>query len=317
MTEEKQKTKVSFPVRADKLLLSFVIILLMGLFIKNAALAADHVRQALLLCARTVIPSIFPATVLSALFISLGGGNIIGKLCEKPMRLLFGISGAGATVLFLGWFCGFPVGAITGAELVRRGELSENEFSDLMLFANIPSPAFVISAVGDSMLKSHSAGIALYLTLLCVSVLTGILARPRKKRLNVSFSGSVAELSTARAIGTALASSAVSMLNICANIVFFSVLTKLILSILVGLIDSPLVAALICCVFELSGGCAEAAALGGKSAVTLCAFALGWSGLGVHFQIISASEKLKRLPLYIAVKFLQGLVCAAAAFVTA
>jgi hypothetical protein len=309
MTEKRFFSKV----KPDRLLLLLLSALLIGLSIKNANFAAEQVRRALLLCVQTVIPSIFPCTVISGIFVALGGGKLIGDLAKAPVRALFGISGAGASVLLLGWFCGFPVGALTGAELVRRGELSRNELSRLMLFANIPSPAFVISAVGESMLGDKSAGIMLYLTLLAVSLITGIIQKFVFKSNPEKAPKYSASLPPENPIVSSLCSSGISMLNLCSNIVFFSVITEITLSLFS--FSSPLFPALLHGIFELSGGCAAASALGSEMALPLCAFILGWSGFGVHFQIISACGHQKDLPAYFFVKLLHGLVCAAAVFV--
>ena len=49
--------------------------------------------------------------------------------------------------------------------------------------------------------------------------------------------------------------------------------------------------ALLFCVFELAGGAAEAARLSrAEYALPLIAFALSWSGLSVHFQIMSLCQ---------------------------
>ncbi len=310
MTQKRFFSQVK-PNRALFILLS---VLLIGLFIKNAAFAAEHVRRALMLCVHTVIPSIFPCTVISGIFVALGGGRFVGELLQAPVRALFGISGVGASVLLLGWFCGFPVGAVAGAELVRRGELSENELSRLMLFSNIPSPAFVISAVGESMLGDKTAGIILYLTVLAVAVLTGIIQKfAYRRKIQNEKNDMPSCVSSENPIVSSLCSSGISMLNLCSNIVFFSVLTEI--SVSLFSFGSPFPSALLHGIFELSGGCAAASTLDSAIALPLCAFILGWSGFGVHFQIISACGQLKNLPLYFITKLLQGLVCAAAVFV--
>ena len=309
MTERKKNV-----IFKDKILLLLAFLFLTGLFIKNSGLAAEYVRSALSLCANTVIPSVFPCAVLSGIFIALGGGELIAKMCARPMKWLFGISGGGATVLFLGWFCGFPVGAAAGAALLKRGALSEDELAHLMLFSNIPSPAFVIGAVGNGMLESRHAGVWLYFILLAVSFATGVLIRRFAPR-SFSEHGAQKPDSYAHGIASAIGSAASSMISLCASVVFFSVLTEVLLSVLGGISGVSFLSALIGGIFELSGGCAAAAELCGKQALGLCAFILGWSGLCVHFQIISASGMSKKLPLYFTVKLLQGLACAALSLV--
>ncbi len=313
MTKERRKSKNTRNMSKVLLVLSFFF--LTALFIKNSGIAADYVRSALSLCVRTVIPSVFPCTVIAGIFVALGGGEVIGTLLARPMRFIFGIGGAGAAVIILGFTCGFPVGAVTGVALVLRGELSENELSRLMLFSNLPSPAFVISVVGENMLGDRAIGIRLYLILLSVAILTGVIMRLFGGEDSRS---SVCKRSEGLAAGVAasISSAALSMLNICASVVFFSVLTKTALLVMGSFLESELFSAIIAAFFEMSSGCATASVLGGKIAVCLSAFALGWSGLGVHFQIISAVGRLHRLPLYFAVKFLSGVLSAVLAFVT-
>ena len=58
---------------------------------------SDAVRQAvqegLTLCARTVIPSLFPFFVVSALLVSLGFAQSRGRPLEGFMRILFHVGG--------------------------------------------------------------------------------------------------------------------------------------------------------------------------------------------------------------------------------
>ena len=66
--------------------------------------SAEAARDALALCAQTVIPSLFPFFVLSSLLVSCGAGEILSSLLAPLMRPLFGLSGAGAAALALGFF---------------------------------------------------------------------------------------------------------------------------------------------------------------------------------------------------------------------
>ena len=301
------KNKMATRQQSIRIILCLVCTALALMFMKNSALAASLVRGGLELCAKTVIPAVFPSTVLASLFISLGGGYCVGKLLSKPMHALFGISGAGGSVLLVGWLCGFPVGALTGASLVRRGELGEKEFSRLMLFSNVPSPAFAVCAVGDGLFGDGRIGFLFYLFALIASFLTGIIQKMiMKPSVQELCFGAPAKTD----LGAILASAASSMLTLSACVVFFSAFSGLLLSSLDGFL-SPEVSAFICGLFEISGGSAAAAALEGREALAITAFIFGWSGLGVHFQIISACEGHINTPVYFLVKFLQGSFCAA------
>ena len=182
-----------------------------------------------------------------------------------------------------------------------------------MLFANIPSPAFVISAIGESMLSSKVAGVMLYFILILVSFLIGLAQKFFAKDEPRSQSAVKSEISFASSVASSISSAGASMINLCASVVFFSVLTKTVLFVLGGLLDSELLAALIGCIFELSGGCSAASELGGRAALALIAFSLGWSGFCVHFQVISAVGVKMKLGAYFALKLIAGLASCALA----
>ena len=73
---------------------------------------SDTVRQAvqegLALCAQSVIPSLFPFFVVSALLVSLGFAQFLGRPLEGFMRVLFHVGGNGAAALVLGLAGGYP-----------------------------------------------------------------------------------------------------------------------------------------------------------------------------------------------------------------
>ena len=58
--------------------------------------SAQAVRDAMLLCVQTLIPSLFPFFVLSSLLIACGASELLSALLSPLMRPLFGLSGVGA-----------------------------------------------------------------------------------------------------------------------------------------------------------------------------------------------------------------------------
>ena len=83
---------------------------------------AQAARDALALCAQTVVPSLFPFFVLSALLTSGSASALFASLLSPLMRPLFSLSGAGASALALGLCGGYPVGARTaGKRLAAAG----------------------------------------------------------------------------------------------------------------------------------------------------------------------------------------------------
>ena len=106
--------------------------------------SAQAARDAMLLCAQTLIPSLFPFFVLSSLLIACGASELLSALLSPLMRPLFGLSGTGAAALALGLCGGYPVGARTAAELVENGALSQEEGERLLAFCNNAGPGFLL-----------------------------------------------------------------------------------------------------------------------------------------------------------------------------
>ena len=105
---------------------------------------AQAARDALALCAQTVVPSLFPFFVLSALLTSGSASALFASLLSPLMRPLFSLSGAGASALALGLCGGYPVGARTAAALVENGSLPREEGERLLAFCNNAGPGFLL-----------------------------------------------------------------------------------------------------------------------------------------------------------------------------
>ena len=120
--------------------------------------SAQAARDAMLLCAQTLIPSLFPFFVLSSLLIACGASELLSALLSPLMRPLFGLSGTGAAALALGLCGGYPVGARTAAELVENGALSRDEGERLLAFCNNAGPGFLLGVCGAGVFSSSRAG---------------------------------------------------------------------------------------------------------------------------------------------------------------
>lgn len=268
------------------------------LFLLRSDVAIDYMKKGLKLCTLTVIPSLFPFMVISELIVSSGLGYRLGRLFAKPMKLIFGVGESGACAFFLGSLCGFPIGAKTLCAMYDSGQITRREFSRVMTFCNNPGSAFVISAVGVSLLGSKSIGITLYVCVLLSAVIVGSAGRlffgktdRQKDREEASIcfrSQSITQNTGISDFVSAIQSSATSMLNVCSFVAFFSSFVGCLGAILSGFdIPAPVLSAVFG-FFEISSGVGMAAELPSSAmAVLFCAGALGWSGLSVHFQIMT------------------------------
>ncbi len=315
MQRAKENTKEYPHNSISAIALGILILAAFSLILFASDVAIEYMKKGLILCSRAVIPALFPFMVISELIVKCGVGVRISRLFARPMRRLFGVSEAGACAYILGLVCGFPIGAKTAISMYDHGCITKSELERLMTFCNNPGSAFVISAVGVALLGNKQVGIALYISVILSSLLVGIVGKYflGYKQENAAKSSLffTRELDV-KIITDAVQSSAISMLTVCAYVVFFSALVGCVGALLSRLDTPQELTACIFGFFELSSGVGEAAALENRvGAVLLCALFVGWSGLSVAFQIMSVASGrgISFKPFFIA-KAAQGVLCA-------
>ncbi len=286
--------------------------ILLLLFYADSAVAA--MRAGLLLCRDTVIPALFPFMVASEILVGCGGAAAIGKLLARPAQLILGVPGAAACPVMLGALCGFPTGARAAAALYDTGTLSARQCTRLLTFINNPSSAYMISAVGASLLGSRRLGLLLWGVSLVCSLGTALVTRvlmPDDTKCTPPAPQPVcmgADVFTG-AVGAA----AQSMLAVCAYVLFFSAVLGALQRALSHLMLPPVISALLYGIVEISGGIARAAEVQDPTqAAMLCAALSCWSGLSVMCQIMTVcrGRGFSFVP-YLVAKAAQALTAAA------
>lgn len=287
--------------------------LLLGLILLTATLSLvvwpqesmNAAKTGLQLCYNVIIPSLFPFFVLSSLVVDLGLAGYIGRALEKIMRPLFNVPGSCASALALGFIGGYPVGARTAISLYEKGMCSKAEAERLLAFCNNSGPAFILGVVGAGIFSDSRVGVLLYLAHAAASICVGVLFRFYKKREGAGNQGGRLSFETQRisvAFTGSIKNSFLSTLNICAFVVFFTVVIRMLtvsgaLPALAGGISfllSPLGFTeqwgerLLTGVLEISSGVWSLTGAGSLSGrLSMAAFMLGWAGLSVHCQVLS------------------------------
>ena len=315
--KRKKRNKDTSGFDAVRFIFASVSFLALFLILKNSELAIDYMERGMKLCVVSVIPSLFPFMVASELIVSSGAAEYIGRFLKRPFKRLFGVGGDGASAFLLGMVCGFPVGTRASLSLYKKNRISRGEFSRLICFSNVPSSAFVISAVGATLFGCRAFGIALYcitiLSALIIGIILNVIYGDEEKEEKNTDKEAAAYKKTAESSGFSSFSGAVvyaanAMLGVCAFVIFFSVFTGLLGSVLEGVGATQTAKAWLFSFFELTGGVAASAGVKPVSlAVIIAAFAVGWSGISVHFQVASFCDGVKvRFGRYILSKLLHG-----------
>ena len=279
-------------------------------FLADAGGVRDVMQEALRLCVRSVIPSLFPFMVVTSVLLSLGFGELAAPWLAGLMEPLFRVPGAGSAALLLGLVGGYPIGTQTAAELYRDGLVSREEAERMLAFCNNSNPVFLISVLGAGVFGSVRAGVWIWLIHVFSALLTGLAFRGTGAGARPS---RTADRPVFRAMGLipafvgAVRSSVSGMLSVCGFVAFFYVLAHP-LAALGGRLGPCLVG--ITELFSLTPLLTP-----DRFGFILAAGAAGWGGISVLCQTLAVLEgsglRLRNCLLGKAVQGLLSLLLAA------
>ncbi len=116
----------------NKKILFLTITLLIFFMVFRPEIAVSSVKESILLWYTNVLPALFPTMILVKIFLSI---NIFFKK-ETPICILTGV------------LCGFPIGATTACEYVKRGAIIPEKGILYASLFNQFSPVFLTSIIG-------------------------------------------------------------------------------------------------------------------------------------------------------------------------
>lgn len=270
---------------------TIALLLAMLLLILDSRCTADSAREALSLCAKALIPSLFPLFVLGGMLVP----GLVGLRIPGLSRIL-GFSGG---YFVLGCLGGYPLGAACIAQATERNELSKADAGRMTGLCSLCGPGFLFGVVG-TMLSVREAAL-IFLMQLEAALLTaafcpggcsaGCLPSPQ----SVSFPNAVS-----RAVS--------SILSVCAWVTMAAVaagfLRRWIFPFLPGGIAVVLTG-----LMELTNGIFAAQSLPREMQFVLCSLFCSSGGVSVLLQIAGLSKGLG-MGQCIAQKALHGLLTA-------
>ena len=284
--------KKIYPGALALVLSAFLLLILLP------AEAAEGARKGLSVCAGVIVPSLFPFLTLSGLLSALGLPSILAKFCGPFLHKL-GISSYAATPLLLGLTGGYPVGAAAVAQLLKDGSLSVQDAERILPWCNNTGPAFIIGAAGAAVFGSGYLGLVLYLCHILAALILAIVFSGKKVTEKYIPAKAASAASFTEVFPDCVRNAGATTINICAFVVFFSVLTALLRAI--GIFSSlsafislrlgtelQFASALLTGLLELGSGIACMTGMSPTPAnLALAAFLLGFGGLSVHCQTLS------------------------------
>ena len=270
------------------------ILCAMAALILDSRCAADSAREALSLCAKTLIPSLFPLFVL--------GGLLVPGLAGLRIPGVSRILGFPEGYFVLGCLGGYPLGAACIAQALERGELTGNDAERMMGLCSLCGPSFLFGVVGGILSLREAA--LIFVVQLEAALLTaafwpggcktGCLPSPQ----SVSFPDAVS-----RAVS--------SILSVCAWVTLAAVAAGFLRRWLFPFLPGGM-AVVMTGLLELTNGIFASRGMPYEAQFILCALFCSFGGVSVLLQIAGLSKGI-RMGQCIAQKAVHGLLTCALA----
>ena len=211
----------------------FMCLLITGfifLFVYNLQSCIDAALVGVNLVVKTIIPTIFPFSVICNLLISYYGvglySKILGPILCKPLKL----SKSSSFPIAASFLSGYPLGCKYCCDLYSLGYIDKKEFERLLNIASNASPMFIIGSIGATMLGDIKLGFILLISNYLSPIIVGILTINRSKIS--SNSKELPKNDTNTNFGSALKSALDNGINTTLQVGAFVVLFSIIVSII-------------------------------------------------------------------------------------
>lgn len=268
----------------------------------------DGALRGLEFCFGILVPSLFPFMAVSSFIVKSGLTNKFGKPFRFIMRKFFGLNSCFAPIILLSMIGGYPVGAKGISSLLKNRSVSYAEAEKAALFAVCAGPGFIVNFVGISLYANEKIGFIILCSQIVSVPLLGIFTNFFFRNKTSDYY-SISEiknktLPTSSAIVESAAESSRGIVNICVFVVLFSSFTGIVDS----LIDDVNIENAVFCLLEV---CLAVNKLSMNCPVEVVAFAIGFGGLCVHFQIFSVLGELKvNKFIFFLIRIIQGIITA-------
>lgn len=146
-------------------------------FLINSKVAFEGSSNGLVLWLNIVVPTLLPFMILSSILTKLHNEKFLAGFLSPITSRIFGLSPAGNYILFIGLFCGYPLGAKTAADLLKEKRISLAEAQYLMNFCNNISPNFSIGFICNTLINKPKLTPYILLILYGIPISIGFLTK--------------------------------------------------------------------------------------------------------------------------------------------
>lgn len=275
-----QYSMIYFGKKAAKLRTAAEVLLTAAAYSMSFVFSAQiksGIANALSLCAKIIIPSVFPITVISNTLLLRGLPKGAMRVLSSVSNGIFGLSGNSAACLLFGLTGGYSVG-VKNARLMHSQKLiSAEEARRLCLVAVSPGVSFTVTVCG-ALFSSVPAGITLFLSCIAANTAIGFILKLTSGTVRTQSVCLGERKKLADSFLTAVEKSTSAVISVCSFILVFSSVSAFVGAVLPTGISEPLTF-----LFEVTGGVQLAAE---KNNIIIAAFLCGFGGISAGVQLL-------------------------------
>ncbi len=141
---------------------ALLFLVLTCLILTHPAVSLHYAFHGLTLWFNKMIPALLPFMILSGVLVRMGLTERFTAVLDPLLRPLFRVRRNVLYCIFLGFLCGFPMGARVAADLLDRDLITRREAEYLLAFCNNIGPvyfcSFVLPLLGRTLVLPYVAG---------------------------------------------------------------------------------------------------------------------------------------------------------------
>lgn len=122
-------------------------LLLIIIILSKPEATFQYAYEGLYQWAAKMVPTLFPFMMISSIMVYSGADIELGHMLSHVLRKLYKYSSYGLYAIFMGFFCGFPMGAKVVSDLYDKEKISKSEADTLLAFCNNIGPAYFVGII--------------------------------------------------------------------------------------------------------------------------------------------------------------------------
>lgn len=254
----------------NNILLLFILIII-GILIIFSGSAKEGALYGIAIAEKIIIPSLLPLLILFN-FITISKIAAPIEKCFAPVfEKIFKLPRCTAGAVIFGLLGGYPTGAVLTNSLLENNDIDKDTAKRLLLFNVNGGAAFIMNAVGFSMLNNQKAGIILFasttVSALLIAIINGFFYQIPSGTQGTYYNENISD-----ALNASVQNAISAVLNISAFIILFSALNSI--------INPP---EILLPIFEITFGISHNAK---NLSLPEIAFFIAFSGLCIHLQLL-------------------------------